>query len=57
MPTLRPDFSIAAVREHVLEELDAIQDICTVPAAEGACLDCHAAIHGSNHPSSPYLGY
>jgi len=22
-----------------------------------ACLDCHAAIHGSNHPSSPYLGY
>lgn len=22
-----------------------------------ACVDCHAAIHGSNHPSSPYLGY
>ena len=22
-----------------------------------ACLDCHAAIHGSNHPSAPYLGY
>jgi DmsE family decaheme c-type cytochrome len=22
-----------------------------------ACLDCHATIHGSNHPSSPYLGY
>lgn len=22
-----------------------------------ACLDCHAAIHGSNHPSSPYLGH
>jgi len=21
-----------------------------------ACLDCHAAIHGSNHPSGPYLG-
>ncbi len=22
-----------------------------------SCVDCHAAIHGSNHPSSPYLGY
>lgn len=22
-----------------------------------ACVDCHAAIHGSNHPSSPYLGF
>jgi DmsE family decaheme c-type cytochrome len=22
-----------------------------------ACVDCHAAIHGSNHPSSPYLGH
>lgn len=22
-----------------------------------ACLDCHGAIHGSNHPSSPYLGH
>jgi DmsE family decaheme c-type cytochrome len=22
-----------------------------------ACLNCHAQIHGSNHPSSPYLGY
>lgn len=22
-----------------------------------ACLDCHAAIHGSNDPSSPYLGH
>lgn len=22
-----------------------------------ACLDCHASIHGSNHPSSPYLGH
>lgn len=22
-----------------------------------ACLDCHATVHGSNHPSSPYLGY
>lgn len=22
-----------------------------------ACLDCHAAVHGSNHPSSPYLGH
>jgi DmsE family decaheme c-type cytochrome len=22
-----------------------------------ACLDCHATIHGSNHPSSPYLGH
>ena len=22
-----------------------------------ACLDCHAAIHGSNHPSSPYLAH
>ncbi len=21
-----------------------------------ACLDCHSAIHGSNHPSSPFLG-
>jgi DmsE family decaheme c-type cytochrome len=21
-----------------------------------ACVDCHAAIHGSNHPSGPYLG-
>jgi DmsE family decaheme c-type cytochrome len=21
-----------------------------------ACLNCHAAIHGSNHPASPYLG-
>jgi len=21
-----------------------------------ACLDCHVAVHGSNHPSSPYLG-
>lgn len=21
------------------------------------CLDCHAAVHGSNHPSSPYLGH
>jgi DmsE family decaheme c-type cytochrome len=21
-----------------------------------ACLNCHSAIHGSNHPSSPYLG-
>ncbi|MBN1628329.1 MAG: pyridoxal phosphate-dependent aminotransferase [Thermoleophilia bacterium] len=28
--------SIAVVREHVLEELDGIRDICTVPAAEGA---------------------
>jgi DmsE family decaheme c-type cytochrome len=22
-----------------------------------ACLNCHAAIHGSNHPSSPYLAH
>lgn len=22
-----------------------------------ACLNCHAAIHGSNHPSSPHLGH
>jgi DmsE family decaheme c-type cytochrome len=22
-----------------------------------ACLDCHANIHGSNHPSAPYLGH
>lgn len=22
-----------------------------------ACTDCHAAVHGSNHPSSPYLGH
>ncbi|HEX9670406.1 MAG TPA: DmsE family decaheme c-type cytochrome [Thermoanaerobaculia bacterium] len=22
-----------------------------------ACLDCHAAIHGSNHPSAPYLAH
>ena len=22
-----------------------------------ACLDCHAEIHGSNHPSSPYLAH
>jgi DmsE family decaheme c-type cytochrome len=22
-----------------------------------ACLDCHAMVHGSNHPSSPYLGH
>ncbi|MFN7940228.1 MAG: DmsE family decaheme c-type cytochrome [Thermoanaerobaculia bacterium] len=22
-----------------------------------ACLDCHASIHGSNNPSSPYLGH
>jgi DmsE family decaheme c-type cytochrome len=22
-----------------------------------ACLNCHAAIHGSNHPASPYLGH
>jgi DmsE family decaheme c-type cytochrome len=22
-----------------------------------ACLDCHASIHGTNHPSSPYLGH
>lgn len=22
-----------------------------------ACLNCHAAIHGSNHPSAPYLGF
>ena len=22
-----------------------------------ACLDCHAQIHGSNHPSAPYLGH
>lgn len=22
-----------------------------------ACLDCHPAIHGSNHPSAPYLGH
>jgi aspartate/methionine/tyrosine aminotransferase len=28
--------SIAAVREHVLEELDSVRDVCTVPAAEGA---------------------
>jgi aspartate/methionine/tyrosine aminotransferase len=28
--------SIAAVREHVLQELERIGDICTVPAAEGA---------------------
>lgn len=28
--------SIATVRERVLEELDSIRDICTVPAAEGA---------------------
>ena len=24
-------------------------------AFERACLNCHAAVHGSNHPSSPYL--
>lgn len=23
---------------------------------ERSCLNCHAAIHGSNHPSGPYLG-
>jgi len=23
---------------------------------ERACLNCHASIHGSNHPSAPYLG-
>ncbi len=22
-----------------------------------SCTDCHAAVHGSNHPSSPYLGH
>jgi predicted CXXCH cytochrome family protein len=22
-----------------------------------ACLNCHAAIHGTNHPSAPYLGH
>jgi len=22
-----------------------------------ACVQCHAAIHGSNHPSAPYLGH
>ena len=22
-----------------------------------ACVDCHAAVHGSNHPSSPFLGH
>lgn len=22
-----------------------------------ACLDCHSAVHGSNHPSSPFLGH
>jgi DmsE family decaheme c-type cytochrome len=22
-----------------------------------ACLDCHSAVHGSNHPSSPYLAH
>jgi hypothetical protein len=22
-----------------------------------ACVDCHAAVHGSNHPSSPYLAH
>ena len=22
-----------------------------------ACVDCHSAIHGSNHPSGPYLGH
>lgn len=22
-----------------------------------ACVNCHAAIHGSNHPASPYLGH
>jgi len=22
-----------------------------------ACLDCHAAVHGSNNPSTPYLGH
>jgi aspartate/methionine/tyrosine aminotransferase len=28
--------SIVAAREHVLQELEGIRDICTVPAAEGA---------------------
>ena len=28
--------AIAAVRDYVLQELDSIQDICAVPAAEGA---------------------
>jgi aspartate/methionine/tyrosine aminotransferase len=28
--------SIAAIREQVLEELDGVRDLCTVPAAEGA---------------------
>jgi aspartate/methionine/tyrosine aminotransferase len=39
--------SIAAVREHVLEELDSIRDLCTVPAAEGAfylLLRVHASL-------------
>jgi len=22
-----------------------------------ACVDCHAAVHGSNHPSAPFLGH
>ena len=26
-------------------------------AIDRACLNCHGAIHGSNHPSSPYLGH
>jgi hypothetical protein len=24
---------------------------------ERACVNCHTAIHGSNHPSSPYLAH
>jgi DmsE family decaheme c-type cytochrome len=41
-------------------------DVPQTPDGEGgannrlfnrACLNCHAQVHGSNHPSSPYLGF
>jgi DmsE family decaheme c-type cytochrome len=42
----------------------SLYDATTLPGAvrqsnrlfDRGCLNCHAAIHGSNHPSGPYLG-
>jgi DmsE family decaheme c-type cytochrome len=36
---------------------DEINPVASNRLFNRACLDCHAAIHGSNHPSAPYLAH
>lgn len=55
--TRHPGTLYDGLRAPTLENDQAPNPLASNRLFNRACLDCHAAIHGSNHPSSPYLGY